>query len=71
MGCVKLSKLEAGRMTPRSKHYAIKYHWFRKHVVPEQIEIRYIRSDEQRADLLTKALRTIKFRENRKLLMGW
>jgi hypothetical protein len=28
-----LAGLEPCRMTPRSKHYAIKYHWFREHVV--------------------------------------
>ena len=28
-----LGQLEPRRMTPRSKHYAIKYHWFREHIV--------------------------------------
>lgn len=27
-GALALAKLEPGRFTPRSKHYAIKYHWF-------------------------------------------
>jgi hypothetical protein len=27
-GALALAKLEPGRMTPRSKHYALKYHWF-------------------------------------------
>ena len=71
MGCLKLANLEPGRMTPRSKHYAVKYHWFRSHIHPKQIEIKHVDSSEQRADLLTKALRAIKFRENRMLSMGW
>ena len=27
-GCHKLANLEMPQMTPRSKHYAVKYHWF-------------------------------------------
>jgi hypothetical protein len=27
-GALKLATMEPGRMTPRSKHYGIKYHWF-------------------------------------------
>ena len=33
-----LGKLEPRRMTPRSKHYALKYHWFREHIIPCKIE---------------------------------
>eukprot|EP00956_Cyclotella_meneghiniana_P031963 scaffold85834_cov44-Cyclotella_meneghiniana.AAC.4 len=32
VGALTLGKLEPQRMTPRSKHYAIKYHWFREKV---------------------------------------
>eukprot|EP00956_Cyclotella_meneghiniana_P043046 scaffold250689_cov149-Cyclotella_meneghiniana.AAC.1 len=28
VGALTLARLEPKRMTPRSKHYAIKYHWF-------------------------------------------
>jgi len=34
-----LAKLERPRMTPRSCHYAVKYHWFREHIIPEKIEL--------------------------------
>ena len=30
MGCLKLAKMKPGQYTPRSKFYAIKYHWFRQ-----------------------------------------
>ena len=33
-GCLKLAKLEPPRMMPRSKHHALKYHWFRSQIVP-------------------------------------
>jgi hypothetical protein len=33
-GTLILGKLEPQRITPCSKHYAIKYHWFREHIGP-------------------------------------
>jgi hypothetical protein len=33
VGALTLGRLEPGRMTPHSKHYAIKYHWFRARVL--------------------------------------
>ncbi len=29
-----LGQLEPRRMTPRSKHCTVKYHWFREHLAP-------------------------------------
>jgi hypothetical protein len=34
VGALILGKLEPKRMTPQSKHYAVKYHWFCKHIGP-------------------------------------
>ena len=34
VGALTLGQLEPRRMTPRSKHYAVKYHWFRNHIGP-------------------------------------
>ena len=70
-GAHNLANMEPGRITPRSKHYAIKFHWFRSHLKPNQVEVRKIDTNEQKADILTKGLRTDKFREIRKLLCGW
>jgi hypothetical protein len=53
-GALTLANMEPGRMTPRSKHYAIKYHWFRSHLKPEKVEVRKIDTKEQKADILTK-----------------
>jgi hypothetical protein len=36
IGALALGKLEPQQMTPRSKHYAIKYHWFREHLGPRK-----------------------------------
>jgi hypothetical protein len=39
VGALTLGKLEPRRMTPRSKHYAIKYHWFREQIEPRKIKL--------------------------------
>jgi hypothetical protein len=55
-GAMKLAKMEPGRMTPRSKHYCVKYHWFRTELKPNKIEIQRVDTKLQKADFLTKAL---------------
>ena len=55
-GCLTLAnKMEAPRMTPRSKHYAVKYHWFQEHLKPEGIEIKKVDTKEQLVDIFTKS----------------
>eukprot|EP00804_Cyclotella_cryptica_P018088 CCRYP_017613-RA/>CCRYP_017613-RA protein AED:0.31 eAED:0.29 QI:0/0/0/1/0/0.5/2/0/495 len=39
VGALTLAGLEPRRMTPRSKHYAIMYHWFREHVAARRIQL--------------------------------
>jgi hypothetical protein len=58
-------------MTPRSKNYAIKYHWFREQIGPCQIELVKIATNEQLGDLFTKGLTNVKFSKLQKKLMGW
>ena len=66
-----LAKLELGQMKPRSKHYAIKYHWFRSKLKPNNIELRKVDTKEQKANSLTKGLRKDPFERIRRLLCGW
>ncbi|KAC9923458.1 hypothetical protein E3N88_45065 [Mikania micrantha] len=47
----------------RSKHIDTRYHFIRESVEKEQIRIEYVSGDEQKADILTKALPRIKFEE--------
>jgi hypothetical protein len=61
IGALTLGKLEPQRMTPRSKHYAIKYHWFCKQIGPQNIELVKISSEDQLGDLFTKRLIQIFF----------
>jgi hypothetical protein len=70
-GALRLANMEPGRQTPRSKFYAIKFHWFRSWLKPKHIEIKYIESQLQKADILTKSLPTETFERNRRLTCGW
>ncbi len=70
-GALILGKLEPRRMTPRSKHYAVKYHWFREHLSPRNIELVKIPTAYQLGDIFTKGLGPTKFNCVRKQLMGW
>jgi hypothetical protein len=55
VGALALGKLPH-QMTPRSKHYAIKYHWFWEHIGPRNIELVKISSEDQSGDLFMKGL---------------
>jgi hypothetical protein len=54
VGALALGKLEPHHMTPRSKHYANKYHWFHEHIGPRNIELVKISSQDQLGDIFTK-----------------
>jgi hypothetical protein len=43
-GALTLANMESGRITPRSKHYATKYHWCRSHLKPNQVKVKKIDS---------------------------
>jgi hypothetical protein len=51
-----LANAEPPRLTPGSKHFAVKYHWFRQHLKKGEIEIQSIASSAQAANVLTKAM---------------
>ena len=73
VGALRLGKLEPRRMTPRSKHYAIKYHWFRTHVADpsKRIALTKIDTANQLGDIFTKGLTRASFEHLRCSLMGW
>ncbi len=70
-GALALGKLEPRRMTPFSKHYVVKYHWFHKHIGPQNIQLVHISFDNQLGDLFIKGLSRVKFTRLQKKLMGW
>ena len=64
------------KFTPRTKHIAIKYHHFRKHVKSQSnpdgfIEIEYCSTKEQLVNIFTKPVRDDIFFKLRKLLLNW
>ena len=70
MGCLKLAQMEPGRMTPRSKHYAVHYHWFCSKLDSKMV-MKHIETAHQRANMLTKSLRSGPFQKERLLTTGW
>lgn len=49
----------------RSKHIEIRYHFIRECVENGKIQIEFVLSEEQLADVLTKALGRVKLQEQR------
>ncbi|KAL8127829.1 hypothetical protein AgCh_014672 [Apium graveolens] len=52
----------------RSKHIDMQFHFIRDCVECGEIVVKYVKTQEQRADILTKPLTALKFEEMRKLL---
>ncbi len=60
------------KITPRTKHIAVKYHWFKSHIGETKgIVIKRIESENQRADIFTKGLSPELFERVRKFVIGW
>ena len=50
------------KITPRTKHIAVKYHFFKTNVSPSKgLVIKAIESENQKADIFTKGLSADKF----------
>ena len=73
-GCLLLANTPLPYMTPRSKHYGTKYHWFRSHVgTTEEGSLEVVKVDTKIniADIMTKGLPRLDFERLRYLLVGW
>ena len=68
-----ITMAESQRFTPRTKHISLKYHWFRSFLSgPNKLlDIKYVPTKEQIADIFTKPLDEALFLHLRKKLMGW
>ena len=69
-----LATTEPPRLTPRSKHLAVRYHWFRSHIGVKDgkgIIIEDVQSSLNKADFFTKALARDPFCKNRLAVCGW
>ena len=70
-GAQKLANSPLPRVTPHSKHFAVKYHWFRERLDEFKIQIQRVDTSLQKADIFTKGLLRTEYRKKRELLMGW
>ena len=43
-------------MTPRAKHIAIKYHWFKEHIKEGEIKVHTDRMKVEKADIFMKVV---------------
>ena len=59
---MKLAESQLPKITPQSKHFAVKYNWFREKLDEYGFEILPVRTDKQKADLCTKGLLQTEFR---------
>ena len=67
--CLKFASVP--KMSPRTKHIAIPYHFFRSKVDNGEIKIVGVTTDSQLADQFTKGLPQDKFLRDRHKLLGW
>jgi Reverse transcriptase (RNA-dependent DNA polymerase) len=68
-GALALAKVP--KLTSRSRHYAVKYHFFRSHVADGSIQLKKIDTKDQLADIFTKGLSAEVFKRLRLRLCGW
>ena len=57
-------------LAERTKHFDIKYHWLREKVKAKDVELKYISTHDQIADILTKSLGERQHSKLRNLLTG-
>jgi len=73
-GCLILANTPLPYMTPRSKHYGTKFHWFRSHVGKTEegsLEVVKVDTKINIADIFTKGLPKMDFERLRFMLCGW
>jgi len=58
------------KITFRTKHIAIKYHFFKEHL-NEEIQVQKVDTTNQLADIFTKGLAAPQFHQLAAQLMGW
>lgn len=75
VGAIELAKLP--KLRPRTKHIACQYHHFRGLTMKgpngekPRIQVEYVNTEYQQADIMTKPLAKGAFQKLRKLMCGW
>ena len=60
----------SNKTMPRTKHTDIKFHHVGSLVANKVVDVKYIKTGFQKADILTKSLGALKFISNRLMLLG-
>ena len=68
-GCIELAT--EPKFRPRTKHIALKYHFFQSWVQKGLIKVFHIDTKQQQGDIFTKPLERLQFQALRKEIMGW
>ena len=66
-----ISIADSDKFTPRTKHIALKYHWFKEYAKKRVFDIVHVSTHEQLADYFTKPLDQVTFLKFRKLVNGY
>ena len=66
-----LATTDPPKVSSRTKHFNVKYHWFRSHLKKGAIEVKRVNTKDQWADMLTKPLERVKLEAIRKKILGW
>ena len=68
-----ITMAQSQRFTPRTKHISLKYHWFKSFLKGSNklLDIKYVHTKEQTADICTKPLAEPLFLHLRRKLSGW
>ena len=56
--------------SPNSKHIDVRYHVLRELAASDDISVQYLRTEDQHADILTKAVGRESFERHRDFLLG-
>ena len=67
--CIKIATNPC--LAERTKHFDIKYHWLRDKVKSKDVELKYISTHDQLADIFTKSLGERQHTKLRGLLTGF
>ena len=67
-GPVSLSR--SAKITPRTKHIDVKFHHVGSLVADGVVDVTFLKTELQSADILAKSLGAVKFLKNRLLLLG-
>ena len=69
--CVRLALDSENRYSPRTRHISVKWHHFREQIQKQWLTVQKVRTQDNWADIFTKALAQPQFEKLRNEMMGW